>query len=122
MKEMGHMKIGAYRFGEIVIDGICHTKDLKIIRGKIFENWWRSQGHTLQLSDILDVVEAKPSILIIGTGAYGRMVLSSGLSAELDSRGIRIEALPTEPAIQRFNELASQLGQEAVAFAVHLTC
>lgn len=116
------MKIGAYRFGEIVIDGICHTKDLKIIRGKIFENWWRSQGHTLQLSDILDVVAANPHTLIIGTGAYGRMVLSSGLSAELDSRGIRVEALPTEPAIQRFNELVSKLGHEAVAFAVHLTC
>jgi hypothetical protein len=116
------MKIDSYRFGEIVIDGIRHTKDLKIIRGKTLENWWRSQGHTLQLSDILDVVAAKPGILIIGTGAYGRMVLSSGLSKELESRGIRIEALSTESAIQRFNELASQLGHEDVAFAVHLTC
>ena len=99
-----------------------HTTDLKIIKGKTFDNWWRSQGHTLQLSDILDVVAAKPSTLIVGTGAYGKMVLSSGLSEELASRGIRIEALPTESAIQRFNELASQLGHEAVAFAVHLTC
>ena len=40
----------------------------------------------------------------------------------LESKGIRIEALPTEPAIQRFNKLASQLGHEAVAFAVHITC
>ena len=122
MKETGLMKIESYRFGEIVIDGMRHTKDLKIIRGKTFDNWWRSQGHTLQLSDILDVVAAKPSTLIVGTGAYGRMVLNSGLSAELESKGIHIEALPTEPAIQRFNELASQLGHEAVAFAVHLTC
>jgi len=116
------MKIESYRFGEIVIDGIRYTKDLKIIRGKTSGNWWRSRGHTLQLSDILDVVAAKPSTLIVGTGAYGRMVLSSGLSEELASRGIRIEALPTESAIQRFNELASQLGDESVAFAVHLTC
>ena len=116
------MKIESYRFGEIVIDETRYTKDLKIIRGKTFDNWWRSQGHTLQLSDILDVMAAKPSTLIVGTGAYGRMVLSSGLSAELESQGIRIEALPTEPAIQRFNKLASQLGHEAVAFAVHLTC
>jgi hypothetical protein len=116
------MKIESYRFGEIVIDGIRYTKDLKIIRGKTFDNWWRSQGHTLQLSDILDVVAAKPSTLIVGTGAYGRMVLGPGLSEELESKGIRIEALPTEPAIKRFNELVSQLGHEAVAFAVHLTC
>jgi len=122
MKETRPMKIESYRFGEIVIDGIRYTKDLKIIKGKAFDNWWRSQGHTLQLADILDVVAAKPGTLIVGTGAYGRMVLSSGLSEELESKGIRIEALPTEPAIQRFNELASQFGHEAVALAVHLTC
>ena len=122
MKEMENMKIGAYRFGEIVIDGICYKKDLKIIKGKTFENCWRSKGHTLQLSDILDVVAAKPHTLIIGTGAYGRMVLSSGLSEELKSKGIRIEALPTESALQRFNELVSRFGHEDISFAVHLTC
>ena len=116
------MKIESYRFGEIVIDGIRYTKDLKIIRGKTFDSWWRSQGHTLQLSDILDVVAAKPSTLIVGTGAYGRMVVKPGLSEELESKGIRIEALPTESAIQRFNKLASQLGHEDVAIALHLTC
>ncbi|MEA3386451.1 MAG: MTH938/NDUFAF3 family protein [Thermodesulfobacteriota bacterium] len=117
------MKIESYRFGEIVINGIHYTKDLKIIRGKTFDNWWRSQGHTLQLSDVLDVVAAKPGTLIVGTGAYGRMVLSSGLSEELASKGIRTEALPTELAIQRFKELASQPGhEETVALAVHLTC
>ena len=116
------MKIESYRFGEIVIDGIHYTKDLKIIRGKTFDGWWRSQGHTLQLSDILDVVAAKPSTLIVGTGAYGRMVVKPGLSEELESKGIHIEALPTESAIQRFSELASQLGHEDVAIALHLTC
>ena len=122
MKETGLVKIESYRFGEIVIDGIRYTKDLKIIKGKIFGNWWRSQGHTLQLSDIMDVVAAKPGTLIVGTGAYGRMVLSPGLSEELESGGIRIEALSTEQAIKKFNELSSRNGHEAVALAVHLTC
>jgi len=122
IKETRLVKIESYRFGEIVIDGIRYTKDLKIIKGKIFGNWWRSQGHTLQLSDIMDVVAAKPGTLIVGTGAYGRMVLSPGLSEELESRGIRIEALSTEQAIKKFNELSSRNGHEAVALAVHLTC
>jgi len=122
MKETRPVKIESYRFGEIVIDGIRYTKDLKIIKGKIFGNWWRSQGHTLQLSDIMDVVAAKPGTLIVGTGAYGRMVLSPGLSEELESGGIRIEALSTEQAIKKFNELSSRNGHEAVALAVHLTC
>jgi hypothetical protein len=50
------------------------------------------------------------------------MVLKPGLSEELDSKGIRIIPLATEPAIQRFNELASLLGYEEVATALHLTC
>ncbi|MBW1718463.1 MAG: Mth938-like domain-containing protein [Deltaproteobacteria bacterium] len=116
------MKIESYRFGEIIIDGIRYTKDLKIIKGKTFDNWLRSKGHTLQLDDILDVVAAKPSTLIVGTGAYGRMVVKPGLSEKLESKGIRIEALPTESAIQRFSELASLLGHEDVAIALHLTC
>lgn len=122
-KEIRPLKIESYRFGEIVIDGICYTKDLKIIKGKIFDNWWRSQGHILQLSDILDVIAAKPSTLIVGTGAYGRMVLKPGLAEELRSKGIRIIALATEPAIQRFNELTSLPGgHNEVAIALHLTC
>jgi hypothetical protein len=116
------MKIESYHFGEIVIDGVYYTKDLKIIRGKIFDNWWRSEGHILQLCDILDIVSAKPHTLVVGTGAYNRMVLAPRLSEELKSKGILIEAFPTELAIQRFNKLLSQLGEKAVAFAAHLTC
>ena len=116
------MKIESYHFGEIVIDGVRYKKDLKIIKGKIIENWWRSQGHTLQLSDILDIVAAKPDTLVIGTGAYGRMVLKPGLLDELGSKGIYVEFLPTELAAEKFNELLSRLGVESVAFAAHLTC
>ncbi len=116
------MRIESYQFGEIVIDGVRYNKDLKIIKGKIIENWWRSQGHLLQLSDILDIVAAKPNTLVVGTGAYGRMLLKPGLLDELGSKGIYVEFLPTELAAEKFNELLSQLGVESVAFAAHLTC
>ncbi|NIA08906.1 MAG: hypothetical protein GWP10_03860 [Nitrospiraceae bacterium] len=116
------MKIESYHFGEIVIDGVPYNKDLKIIKGKIIEDWWRSQGHLLQVSDIVDIVAAKPNTLVVGTGAYGRMVLKPGLLDELGSKGIYVEFLPTELAVGKFNELASELGVDSVAFAAHLTC
>ena len=116
------MKIESYHFGEIVIDGVRYNKDLKIIKGKVIEGWWRSQGHLLQSSDILDIVAAKPDTLVIGTGAYGRMLLEPGLLDELGGKGIYVEFLPTESAVEKFNELISRFGVDPVAFAAHLTC
>jgi hypothetical protein len=116
------MKIESYRFGEIVIDGRRFTRDLKVIKGAVQENWWRSQGHRVQLSDISDIIAARPRILVIGTGASGLMRLQQGLSEQLNARGIRLEAIPTEHAVTVFNELLSKLGTEAVTAAFHLTC
>jgi len=116
------MNIESYRFGEICIDGKSYSKDLKIIKGRIVANWWRKEGHTVQLCDIEDVIAEKPHTLIIGSGASGRLKMAPGLSGELGQYGIRLETLPTELAIQRFRELAGQLGLDQVAAAFHLTC
>jgi hypothetical protein len=116
------MKIESYRFGEMVIDGKRFTRDLKIIKGAVQENWWRSQGHRVQLSDISDIISAGPRILVIGTGASGLMRLQQGLPEQLSARGIRLEAVPTEHAVVVFNELLSKNGAEAVTAAFHLTC
>ena len=51
------MKIEKYSFGEMLIDRRSYTNDLKIIKGRIIENWWRKDGHSLCLSDINDILE-----------------------------------------------------------------
>lgn len=116
------MKITGYRFGSISIDGRDFNKDLKIIKGTIFPEWWRKQGHLLQLDDIADVMAAKPHTLIVGTGASGLMKIAPGLKEALAEEGIRLETLPSELAVQRFNELVDMEGLDRVALAIHLTC
>ena len=116
------MEISSYRFGSIVIDGRTYTKDLKIIRDRVIENWWRSDGHVCSISDIQDIIDAKPHTLILGTGASGLMKPAQGLSEALGKYGIRLESLPTELAAMRYNELCQMVGSDQVAFAAHLTC
>ncbi len=116
------MVIESYRFGQMVIDKKVYTSDLKIIKGIVKNNWWRSKGHEVVPSDIEDIMAAGPDIVIFGTGASGMMKLAPGLSKLLTDKGIKVIALPTELAAKKFNELVSRLSPAKVAFAAHLTC
>ncbi len=116
------MNISSYSFGKIVIDGNTYTRDIKIIRGQIIPEWWRAQGHLLQMQDISDVVKARPHTLIVGTGASGLMRVAPDLVPGIGEYGIRLEAMPTGLAIERFNELVSLQGLDQIAAAFHLTC
>jgi hypothetical protein len=116
------MLIENYRFGNVVVDGEPLNKDLMVIKGRLYKNWWRDQGHLVQLCDLDFVLDAKPHTLIVGTGSSGRLKIADGLSRELGKRGIRLEAIPTELAIMRFQELADMEGEENIALALHLTC
>ncbi len=113
--------IESYSFGKITIDGQNYTKDLIIMpSGKIIGPWIRNAGHILEFSDIKEILEEAPSILVIGTGAYGGMKLKNDLSVELQEKGIDAIARPTKEAVQTFNAL--QKKSEVVAACFHLTC
>ncbi len=116
------MKIEFYRFGQMIIDGKKYTSDLKIIKGEIIPNWWRKQGHLLQIEDLQDIIDAKPHTLVVGTGANDLMRLAPNLATELGKLGIRLEAISTALAMERFNELIKLQGLENIAGAFHLTC
>jgi len=109
-----------YRFGNIRIDGKNYTSDVKIINEEVRPNWWRKEGHNLFPEDIKDILEAKPEILVVGTGAYGVMKISSQVRKLLEQEKIELIEAKTEKAAQIYNELL-QSGKK-VAFAAHLTC
>jgi hypothetical protein len=113
------MKIESYDFGTMTIDGRAYGRDLKIVRGKVVAGWWRKQGHYLLPEDIEDVFEARPGILIVGTGHDGLMRISPEVERRLEKAGIELVAKPTREAAHDFNKLSS--GRD-VAFAAHLTC
>jgi hypothetical protein len=111
-------RIESYRFGHIVVDGEEATNDVIVLPGHVVHNWRRSDGHSLVLDDLREVLDELPSHLVLGTGAYGRMHPDTEALEELRERGIEVEALPTEEAVRRYGELdAAQ-----TAAALHLTC
>ena len=116
------MNIDSYSFGRIIVDGKNYTNDIKIINGRLVPNWWRKEGHFLQLEDIEDILSAKPEVLVIGTGSAGVMKVDSRLLHELEKRGIKAYILKSAEAVRLFNDLSKKLGSGKVSLAIHLTC
>jgi hypothetical protein len=114
------MKIDDYSFGEISIAGKLYTSDLKILGEKILPNWWRKEGHLLQLEDIEDILEFRPDVLVVASGAYGLMKVEAGVERYLRSRNIKCEVSPTPQACREFNRLLESGLKLAGCF--HLGC
>jgi hypothetical protein len=111
-------RIEGYRFGRIVVDGEEQTRDVIVLPDRTVTNWWRAEGHELALADLDDVVEELPEVLVVGTGAYGRMRPDPETLEQLRQRGIEVEALRTGDAVRRYGELDPR----RTAAALHLTC
>ena len=114
------MHIDSYQFGKIVIDGVTYNSDVIILGDSVQSNWWRKQGHSLSAEDLQSIIAEAPSVLIVGCGASGLMKVPEQTRQVLQEHDIQLQALDTDKAVQRFNEL-SQAG-ENVAAALHLTC
>ena len=116
--------IDRYVFGRIVIDGRVYTRDLVLTRDRVWEDWWREQGHRLSLADLKEVFKVHPKILIVGTGAMGRVQVPVETSQAIERRGIELHVLPTGQACTLYNALydALEAGERKVVAALHLTC
>ncbi|MFQ5795674.1 MAG: Mth938-like domain-containing protein [Candidatus Bipolaricaulia bacterium] len=115
------MRIDSYRFGSIVIDGKPYRSDVMIYGDQVKSDWWRKEGHRLHLEDLDWVLSRGPKVLVIGTGANGRMVVPESVKAELESRGIEMIVEPTGEAYKTYNRLRGS-NDTNVAAALHLTC
>lgn len=115
------VKIDSYSFGEIIIDNKKFTKDLIISKKDIKSNWWRKEGHRLHIEDLEFVIKNNPQILIVGTGAYGRMEIPPMIITILHEKyHIEVVSATTAKAIELFNEYYSK--NDKVMGAFHLTC
>ncbi len=111
--------IDSYKFGKMVVEGQVYSSDLIIYPDRIDSSWWRKSGHRLCLEDIKEILEEKPEILVVGTGAYGLMRVDKEVKDYAQAEGIELIVDKTKNAVQKFNELASQ---KKTIGAFHLTC
>jgi len=121
LKDKNYTFIDNYQFGEIIINGISYHTDVIIFPDKIYDHWWRSKGHILDITDLELVIhyKYKPDILFIGTGMYGLMRVDKNFIQKIKEFGInRIVAGKTKTICEHFNKEKSP---KKVA-ALHLRC
>ncbi len=114
------MHIDSYQFGKIVIDGTAYCSDLIVLADSVKPNWRRKRGHWLSVEDLACVIDARPSVLVVGCGAYGIMKVPEPTRQFLAEKNIELHIYNTHKAAQKFNELAQTAVN--VAAALHLTC
>jgi len=114
------MRISEYEFGRIAIADKSYTSDVIIAPEQVIDSWWRKEGHNLQIEDLVDIVNAKPDMLIIGTGYYGRMQVPDETKQYLEERGIKVLQAKTLDAVTEFNQLQKEYAR--IVAALHLTC
>ena len=112
--------IEEYRFGEMVINGLLYTRDLKILEGAVVPDWWRKKGHRVYPEDILDILEKTPDTLVLGKGQPGKMASTSALQKALRENGIELIEEETATAVDTYNRMSGE--GRLVAAGFHLTC
>jgi hypothetical protein len=114
-------RIESYTPGRIVIDGVEFNRDVIVLPGRVQSDWWRRDGHSLVIEDLDDVLDELPERLILGCGYAGRLQPEPSVIEALAKRGVKVESLPTDRAVERYEELEAR-DPAVVAAALHLTC
>ena len=94
------------------------SSDFIIYKDKVDASWWRKEGHRLHPEDIIDVLNAHPDILIIGTGYSGVMIVQKKTIDHIVSRGIEVKVERTGKAVDLYNRLQER---KYVIAVLHLT-
>ncbi len=114
------MIIEEYSFGRIRVAGKVYASDVIVYPDRVDSSWWRADGHCLVPEDLPEVLFVPPTVLVIGTGYYGRMAVPAETIADLRGRGMQVLVAPTKNAVEEFNRLLRQHAR--VVAALHLTC
>lgn len=113
--------IDSYSFGHIVVDKITYKNDIIVFPDHVQSEWWRKEGHRLQLEDIQEAIdEIQPRTLIVGTGKFGIMRVSEEVEQYCEDRDIRLYTEMTDKAVKMYNRLI--LTDDEILGAFHLTC
>ena len=114
------MEISNYRFGSISIDGRRYSVDVIVTPERVVDTWRRKESHTLAVADLKEIMAAKPDILVVGTGYFGRMAVPEETRHYLQAQRVQLRDVRTGEAVEEFNRLQRESAR--VVAALHLTC
>ena len=112
--------IEKYHFGKIKVSGKSYFSDLIIFPDEIKRKWWRKEGHSLCMEDLVELEGKETEILIVGTGSNNMMDVPTEVIQELKKKEITVLVKKTPDAVEEYNKLVKE--NKNVAAALHLTC
>ena len=111
--------IDGYKFGEFTIKGKSYKSNVALI-GEEVKIHRHLDDHELNLDDFTELINAKPTHLIIGTGAYGVVKPPREIIDFIENQNIVVIVEKTGKACQTYNSLLKQ--RIRVAALLHNTC
>jgi len=97
--------IEEYKIGRFVVDGKEFLGDLMIINNK--PHYWQTrQRRKLRIEDIKELVEEKPEVFIIGTGAGGMLEIEEKVTEYINENinNVFLIVSKNSDAIDSYNE------------------
>lgn len=117
-------KINSFNFGFIVVDGKQYIYDVVILPdGTVKQREstkTRLGSHKIAWSDVADIANEQPEVVVIGTGTSALAKLSEDAGVNLRQANINLVVLPSPQAVEKFNQLAGE--GKRVATLIHITC
>ena len=111
--------IDNYKFGEFIIDGKTFKCNIELIGNKVKKHRYLN-NHELNLDDFTSLINAKPDIIIIGTGAYGVVKPQKEIIEFIKKQKIEVIIQKTGAACKTYNRLLKE--GKKVAALLHNTC
>lgn len=112
-----------FAWGRLVVEGNRRFKDAKLWPGGGREWDWTETGTRhepgIQPADVEELVEHGAEIVVLSRGVHERLGVCAETLQALEARGIEVHVLPTERAVERYNELARE---RQVGGLFHSTC
>ncbi len=116
-------RIAHVSWGRLDVEGYPPFKDAKVFPGGAREWDWRETGthHDpgIQPGDVDELIAHGAETVVLSKGIWERLRVCSETLKLLADRGIAVEVLQTEAAVQRFNELRQNT---LVGGLFHSTC
>lgn len=111
--------IDSYTFGRFVINKKTYESNVVLI-GETIKPWRHLPDHELSMDDFSEIIDSKPEIVIIGTGASGVMPVPDEIKEFIEKKGIKLMIEKTKKACETYNNLLKQ--NKNIAAFLHNTC
>ncbi len=116
--EKSAVNIDSTKFGEITINGKAYDSDMTVYwDGKLS---YRGKEHVVEIGEFMQIMRAKPEILVVGTGQYGVVKIAPEVIGWAKNKHVDLYKEITAKAVKMFNAFANQ-GKRVVGI-FHVTC